>query len=202
MKPNSRAGKPVVIADYDPAWPLRFQREREMIIAACGPDLFVAVEHVGSTSVPGLAAKPIIDLMPGVRTLADVTPAVIERLASVGYAYGPETEHDQPGIGPGTPERRYFRKVEGGERVCHVHVVEVRGEWWVDTVLFRDYLRAHPETAQEYAELKRRLAAEFNEKYLPHNVNINVGYTEYKSDFVLGVLAKARDAARDSVRRA
>jgi GrpB-like predicted nucleotidyltransferase (UPF0157 family) len=184
----------VVIADYDPEWPRTFERERDLIVRACPAGTFVAIEHVGSTSVPGLAAKPVIDMMPGVRSLAAVTPGVIEAMASLGHAYAPEVEHDHAD-GPGTPHRRYFRKEVDGARAFHVHVVELGSDWWRDTLAFRDYLRAHPESAREYEALKRRLAAEFNAKFPEPAASIQLGYTVHKTDFVQGVLALAREEA-------
>ena len=81
---TSRTGKPIVIAEYDPIWPQRFERERMEIVRACRAAAFVRIEHMGSTAVPGLAAKPIIDIMPGVRSLDDA-PALVQRLARIGY---------------------------------------------------------------------------------------------------------------------
>jgi amidohydrolase len=188
---TTRVGRPITIADYDPDWPARFQAERRAIFDAC-PGPFVEIEHVGSTSVPGLAAKPIIDLMPGARSLDDITPAVIAGLASLGYEYVPEVERDIAGVWTGTPERRYFRKDVDGERAFHMHIVQTNSDWWRDHLLFRDYLRRHPETAADYAALKRRLAQRYNEEDLPRGINGNVGYTEQKTEFVERVLAIAR----------
>ncbi|HYM14426.1 MAG TPA: GrpB family protein [Dehalococcoidia bacterium] len=106
-----RAGQPVVVADYDPAWPERFARERRAIVRTCGDAAFVAIEHIGSTAVPGLAAKPIIDMMPGLRTLDDAPP-VIARLEAIGYEYVPEFERPNR-FDAGMPSRRYLRKDEG-----------------------------------------------------------------------------------------
>jgi len=116
-------GKRIVIADYDPAWPAKFEAERDLIVRTCGAGAFVSIQHVGSTSVPGLAAKPIIDMMPGVRSLDDAPP-LVPLLESIGYEYVPEFEHDTPS-GPGMPFRRYFRKDANGERAYHLHMVEV-----------------------------------------------------------------------------
>ncbi len=184
-----RTGKPIVIADYDPRWPRRFKEERALVLRTCGAHAFVRIEHIGSTSVPGLAAKPVIDMMPGLRSLDDAPP-LIARLASIGYQYVPEFEHDTA-AGPGMPLRRYFRKDENGERAFHMHAVGSGSEFWVDHLLFRDYLRAHPEAAAEYARLKREIAARYNET-LSERIDINVGYTDYKTDFVEGIKAKAR----------
>ena len=92
------AARPIVIADYDPAWRERFEYERAMLFRACGRDAFVRIEHVGSTSVPGLAAKPIVDIMPGVRSL-DLFAPCIAKLEAIGYQYVPQFEVDGPSCG-------------------------------------------------------------------------------------------------------
>lgn len=186
-------GKPVVIADYDPGWPRKFDAERDLIVRTCGVGAFVQIEHVGSTSVPGLAAKPIIDMMPGLRSLDDAPP-LISPLESLGYEYVPAFEHDTSS-GPGMPLRRYFRKDENGARAYHLHIVEVGSPFWVEHLLFRDYLRAHPEVATEYARLKRELAAGFNAALTPAS-DINVGYTDRKTDFIEMIKARARAERR------
>ena len=186
---TSRTGKPIVIADYDSRWPERFEAERALILRTCGADALVAIEHVGSTSVPGLAAKPIIDMMPGLRSLDDAPP-LVPLLESIGYEYVPAFEHDTSS-GPGMPFRRYFRKDVNGERAYHLHAVEVGGSFWLEHLLFRDYLRAHPEAAAEYARLKCELAAAFNATLTPAS-DINVGYTDRKTDFIEAIKRQAR----------
>ena len=78
-------GKPISIVDYDPDWPRKFERERDLVVWTCGASVFVAFEHIGSTSVPGLAAKPIIDMLPGLRSLDDAPPLIplLESIAAV-----------------------------------------------------------------------------------------------------------------------
>lgn len=177
----------VVIADYDPRWPEMYEAEKARILEAAGHWL-VDIHHVGSTSVPGLAAKPIIDIMPGIRSLAD-TPRIIEPMAHLGYEYIPAYE-DQ------LPERRYFRKPPGPESVnrrqFHVHVVETTSDFWRRHLAFRDYLRANPEASAEYAALKRRLAAEFGSD--------REGYTNAKTVFIRGIEEKAAAAMSPSSR--
>jgi|FLYL01.1.fsa_nt_gi GrpB-like predicted nucleotidyltransferase (UPF0157 family) len=169
--PGPDASPRIVVAEYDPRWPALFEAERALILGAVG-GLLAAVEHVGSTAVPGLAAKPIIDIMLGLRSLADA-PAVIAGMAGIGYEYVPDYENE-------LPERRYFRKPGGpelaGSRRFHVHAVETTSQFWRRHLAFRDYLRAHPEACAEYAALKRRLAAEFG--------NDRRGYTEAKTEFI------------------
>jgi GrpB-like predicted nucleotidyltransferase (UPF0157 family) len=186
---TSRTGKPIVIADYDPAWPERFERERAEILRVCGVAPFVRIEHMGSTAVPGLAAKPIIDIMPGLRSLDDAA-ALIALLAGIGYEYVPQ--YEQPNaIDEGMPFRRYFRKDVAGERAFHMHMVEAGSDFWVAHLLFRDFLRISPEDARDYERVKRRIATEYNATITPQS-DINLGYTDRKSDCINVIMAKAR----------
>jgi GrpB-like predicted nucleotidyltransferase (UPF0157 family) len=165
----------VVIVDYDPHWPAMYEEERERILAALGPAV-VAIEHMGSTAVPGLAAKPIIDIMLGIRTLGEA-PALYGPLAAIGWEYAPEFEAI-------IPERRFFRKGPESLRTHHLHMVEFGDEFWVRHLLFRDYLRRHSEVAKEYEQLKRELARQY--------ANDRAGYTEAKTDFIRRVEGLAR----------
>lgn len=161
--------RPVVIVDYDPEWPARYEVERAAIVAAIGPHI-VAIEHVGSTAVPGLGAKSVIDIMVGIGSLADA-PACIELLRQAGYTYYPDHEVEMP-------ERRYF-DVQDDSRDAHLHMVEHGSAFWRRHLAFRDYLRAHPDAAAEYDRLKRRLAA--------HYGTDREGYTNAKTEFVQGI---------------
>ena len=186
---TSRTGKPIVIADYDPVWPQRFERERAEVLRVCGALSFARIEHVGSTAVPGLAAKAIIDIMPGLRSLDDA-PTLIAPLASIGWEYVPE--HERPSaIDEGMPFRRYFRKDVNGERAFHMHMLEVTSDFWAAHLLFRDFLRISPDDAREYERVKRIVAAEYNATLTPSS-NINLGYTDKKSDCINAIMAKAR----------
>jgi NAD-dependent deacetylase len=140
---------PLELADYDPAWPRRFEEEAARIREALG-DAVAAVEHVGSTAVPGLVAKPVIDVLVGLRRL-QLAAAQLEAMARLGYEHLGEF---------GLPGRLYFRKDEGGRRSHHVHAVELGGDQWHRHLAFRDYLREHPAEVEAYAEEKRRVAAE------------------------------------------
>lgn len=180
----------VEIVDYDPAWPERFARERDAILRACG-DVFVAIEHIGSTSVPGLAAKSIIDMMPGIRSLDDAAP-LVPKLEALGYTYVREFELPNE-FDEGLPERRYFRKGGHGPEAVHVHMVEPGGAFCESQLLFRNYLRRHADAAAEYGALKRRLADEYNATIMEQGVDSQVGYTDRKTEFVMGTLAAARE---------
>jgi GrpB-like predicted nucleotidyltransferase (UPF0157 family) len=171
---------PVIIVEYDASWPKMFAEESARIRSVLG-DKLVALEHVGSTAVPGLAAKPIIDMLAGVQSLSHAA-GCIEPLRDMGYDYVPELETD-------LPERRYFHKGPAGARTHHLHMVEVASDFWERHLLFRDYLRGHPETAHEYARLKRKLADEFGTD--------REGYTRAKTPFITTVEERARSLSRD-----
>ena len=185
-----RKGRAIVIAEYNPAWPAMFEEERERIFAACGRETFTRIEHIGSTAVPGLAAKPVIDMMPGLRSLEDAPP-IIAALERIGYEYVPQFEQANE-AGEGMPDRRYLRKDdEFGVRTHQLHMVEHGSDFWRDHQLFRNHLRVFPAAAAEYAQLKRELAANFNAN-LTAESEINTGYTDYKTDFVERIKALAR----------
>jgi GrpB-like predicted nucleotidyltransferase (UPF0157 family) len=163
---------PITVAGYDAAWPIRFRIESQLIQIALG-DLNPRIEHIGSTSVPGLAGKPIIDMLVGVRSLGDFERHC-DRLSIYGYEYIPEYER-------ALPDRRFFKRVVRGVRTHHVHVVEIDGHYWKRYLKFRDSLRADAWLAGRYADLKRRLAARFRYD--------RDAYTNGKTGFVEAVLA-------------
>ncbi len=132
--------KRLVIAPYDPNWPLVYEQERAAILGAIG-DRLVGIEHVGSTSVPGLGAKPIVDILAGVPTLTDATHC-IQPLARLGYHFVPEAMAD-------LPDDRYFERWTGayeeGTEIAHLHVTEHGGGFWRDHLLFRDARGQRPD---------------------------------------------------------
>ncbi len=139
----------ITVVPYDPVWPERFERERRLlgnVFHGCSPD----IAHVGSTAVPGLGGKPIVDIMVGVRTLRHMEERILS-MSRHGYEYVPEYEAE-------LPERRYFRK--GRPVQFHVHAVVRETEFWQTHLLFRDDLRRHRGHAATYFALKRRLATE------------------------------------------
>ena len=163
---------PIIIVDYDPAWPAQAAEAMAALRNVLG-DRLLDIEHVGSTSVPGLAAKPILDLMAGVPSL-DEGRVCIPAIEALGYRYQPDDT---------IPERVYFNKGPEGARTHHLHMVVLGGEFWVRHLAFRDALRADPALAAEYAALKRRLAAEYGGNRL--------GYTDAKTAFIRVVEAQA-----------
>ena len=166
----------VEIVDYDPRWPLLFDEEAKRLRAVLDPSVIVGLEHFGSTAIPGLSAKPIIDILIAVRSLAAAKATFVEALRKLDYVYwadNPETD------------RMFFVKGMppfGSKRSHHVHVTELHGEMW-QRLAFRDYLRAHPDEAEAYERLKRRLAAE-------HQTD-RQAYTDAKSAYVDSAMQKA-----------
>jgi GrpB-like predicted nucleotidyltransferase (UPF0157 family) len=146
----ARGTQPVEVVPYDPDWPRQYERERDRIAAALGEDA-VVIEHVGGAAVPSLPAKPVIDIMVGVPDIERAGQAVAG-LINLGYQYVPELESQ-------LPERRYFRL--GTPETHHVHMVALSSDFWEEHLLFRDYLRTHPQAAEEYGKLKRGLAGRF-----------------------------------------
>jgi len=164
-RPGHSSTEPVIVVEYDPSWPDRFEQERQALERLAGA---VPIEHIGSTAVPGLAAKPIIDIMLGLEQLADAE-AMKPKLEAIGYRYMPEYEVQMP-------YRRFYIKEKAGRRVVHLHVVEISHEFWPRHITFRDHLRTHPESAAQYAALKRSLAEQYR-----HDRD---AYTEAKTDFI------------------
>ncbi len=169
---------PVFIFDYDPSWPAAFEAERARLGAALGIDL-VAIEHVGSTSVPGLAAKPIVDIMGGVARL-EGTAAWGDVLHALGYEFQPEALTH-------LPDDRLFLKRTTGTPAVNLHLTEHGGAFWQEKLLFRDYLRAHDEVAREYEALKRALAPRF--------LDVPFTYSVAKTDFIRATLDRARQTS-------
>jgi GrpB-like predicted nucleotidyltransferase (UPF0157 family) len=165
-----------VIAGYDPQWPLIYEEEKARILRVIGHRL-VAIEHIGSTSVPGLGAKPIIDISAAVHRLSDADEC-IEPLRSIGYKFRSPSE-------VGIPERRYFNRgpADVPNQHFHLHIFELTSDFWRENLLFRDFLRNHPDVASQYYELKKELAARY--------VSDTDAYTEAKRPFIESVLAQA-----------
>jgi GrpB-like predicted nucleotidyltransferase (UPF0157 family) len=171
MSPH-RVDEPVRIRSYDPTWPSRYEEEWEALRAAVGRWVVGGIHHVGSTAVPGLDAKPIIDILVGVEDLSS-SRACFEPLAGLRYLYAPYL----------ADEMHWFCKPDPAARTHHLHLVPAGSARFRDELAFRDHLRAHPAVAAEYAALKRELAGRFEED--------RNGYTDAKSDFVQRVLAHA-----------
>jgi GrpB-like predicted nucleotidyltransferase (UPF0157 family) len=151
MQPLTGSGEaPIEIVPYDPAWPRQFEEERRELLRTIGPWLAGSVEHIGSTAIPGLSAKPVIDIMAAVASLDASRPALAP-LAALGYCYFPYRPDDE----------HWFCKPSPAFRTHHLHLVPLDSPQWAGALAFRDYLRAHPATAAEYEALKQRLALTF-----------------------------------------
>lgn len=164
--------EPVVVVPYDPLWPQLYEVER-LSLKGAFERVRATIEHVGSTAVPGLAAKPIIDIMVGLPSLEEAERH-IAALEAIGYHYVPEYEHD-------LPDRRYFRRPREYPRTHHLHCVREGGEFWNRHLAFRDRLRSDAEAAEAYGALKLELADVYRTDRL--------GYTEAKSPFIEGILS-------------
>jgi GrpB-like predicted nucleotidyltransferase (UPF0157 family) len=180
----SWATEAVRLVPADPAWPERGRAEAAALDALlagqlAGGRLVAPIEHFGSTAVPGLAAKPILDLLAAVTDL-DVGPEVALILAPHGWHFVPP-ELD------GRAYERFFVKVVDGHRAAHLHLVLAGSSHWSDRLRFRDRLRGDPQSAADYAALKTRLAAAHAED--------RERYSAAKHDFVQNVLRQPPGAA-------
>ena len=176
-------GEEIAISPYDPRWPELFRQEKEHLLSCLPPDLIRRVEHFGSTAVPGLAAKPIVDMLVEVTDLQATKVRIVPVLESQGYEY-----FWRPTFGDdGPPFYTWFIKREPrtGARTHHIHMVEgTFVEHW-DRLLFRDYLIEHPDVAREYEALKVRLSAV--------SPTDRVAFTRGKTEFVLKVTRQAKE---------
>jgi GrpB-like predicted nucleotidyltransferase (UPF0157 family) len=145
---DDRFDPAIRIVDYQEEWPDDFKREAAAIRDALGDDA-LQVDHVGSTAVPGLSSKPIIDIQVAVRNVR-LPESFVPALERLGYLFAPD---------PDSPDLHFFGKPVARPRRFHVHVCEVGSEEQVRHVAVRDYLRSHGEEARRYANLKRELAA-------------------------------------------
>jgi GrpB-like predicted nucleotidyltransferase (UPF0157 family) len=167
----------ITIQAYDRNWPTLYEQEKDRILAVLQGHV-TSIQHIGSTSVPGLGAKPIIDIMIGVPSLAKADEFCIQPIIALGYNYIPEFEVE-------TPERRFFRKeTPEGVRTHHVHLVQINSDWWVDHLLFRDYLRGSQEARRAYEAHKRELAE--------REWETSNDYSEAKSDCIMKLMEEAR----------
>lgn len=163
----------IEIAPYSPDWPERFAQEAALLRAVLAPWLVAEIEHIGSTAVPGLAAKPVIDIMAPVQDL-EASRAAIAAAGAAGYChfpYKPEQMH-------------WFCKPSPAHRTHHLHLVPWGSALWHDRLAFRDELRRSEELARQYEALKRALAA--------RDPLDREAYTEAKSPFVASVLQAQR----------
>jgi GrpB-like predicted nucleotidyltransferase (UPF0157 family) len=171
---SRRSRMPLVVVDYDPGWPQTYERWQQRVSAALGQAV-IRIEHVGSTSVPGLAAKPIVDIQVSVPDLGR-EPGYVPPLEAIGLVLRSRDEL-----------HRYFRPPASRPREVHVHVCAAGGQWEHDHLLFRDYLRAHPAACLRYADAKRASARRWSDD--------GWAYTEAKTGVILDILEQAEDWA-------
>jgi GrpB-like predicted nucleotidyltransferase (UPF0157 family) len=171
----------IAICPYDPLWPESFRAEQEHLRACLPADLLGRIEHFGSTAVPGLAAKPIVDMLVEVSDLQATKDQIAPVLEAQGYDYFWRPTHGDDG----PPFYAWFIKRDPatGARTHHIHMVEAHfaGHW--ERLLFRDYLIEHPDVAKEYEQLKRRLAAA--------SPTDRVAYTRGKTEFIVKITKEA-----------
>ncbi len=166
------ANAPIEVVSYDPAWPSKFEEERSVLESLLADWIVGDIEHVGSTAVPGLAAKPVIDIMVPVKSL-EASTGCIEVASHAGYCYWPYK----------ADVMHWFCKPSTAHRTHHLHIVPYESPLWFDRLRFRNVLRSDAKVAERYAELKRHLAKRYR--------NDREAYTEGKTDFVIAVLAGA-----------
>jgi GrpB-like predicted nucleotidyltransferase (UPF0157 family) len=157
-----------------------YEAERDHLRACLPQELNKRIEHFGSTAVPGLPAKPIIDMLVEVTSLEETRQRIAPILEALGYDY-----FWRPSFGDSTPPfyAWFIKRDASSNRTHHIHMVEAHFEHW-DRLLFRDYLMEHPDVARQYGELKRRLSD-------AHRGD-RVAYTEAKTSFITAVTARAK----------
>lgn len=162
----------VKVTDYNAEWINDFEKEKVKINNVMD-EITLGIEHIGSTAVPGLGAKPVIDMMVGVKELSQVSPEYIDQLQSINYEYVHKPEF---------PERLFFRKGQWRAGTHHLHVYVYNGEHWLNNIWFRDYLRSHPKAMDDYYRLKKKLEGLYKTD--------RVAYTEAKAPFIQSIFSK------------
>ena len=168
---NNIIDEKIHIEDYNPEWPFLYEKEKELIASKLG-DWIRGIEHFGSTSVPNLAAKPIIDILIGVDSL-NLDDKALSDLSELGYE----------GLGEaGVPGRLHFRKRKPNS--FNLAIVLYNGDLWKNNIILRDYLRANPDEAEKYGEIKEAIFLK--------GIDTLLAYSDQKSSYVLELLDKAK----------
>lgn len=165
----------VTVVEYSPVWPDLFEQEKRLLQSVLA-NTGAVIEHVGSTAVPGMAAKPIIDLMLGLRDFSQAN-SLIPKITAQGYLY--ISKHEDV-----MPDRRFFTKQQGQTKTHHIHMVEIGSDFWERHLLFRNYLRQNPEAARDYTALKKELT---QREWRDGNE-----YANAKTEFIRGIESLAR----------
>jgi GrpB-like predicted nucleotidyltransferase (UPF0157 family) len=171
---------PIFVADYNPDWKRMFLLEKQKILKAAGQDIILRIEHIGSTAIPGLCAKPTIDILIEITGKTDCE-LLVSNLQRIQYQYISKPENPPPHM---MLVKGYSEKGFSGQ-AFHIHA-RYSGDW--DEIVFRDYLIGNPAVARKYGELKRRLSAEFK--------NDREKYTDSKTDFISDITKRAREELR------
>ena len=167
-----RKEEEIHLVPYDPSWPTKFESEKTLIEKTLGSWIVGGVHHVGSTAVPGLSAKPVIDIMVGVKNLEEAKPCIelLEKIHYMYFPYRPEIMH-------------WFCKPSMEHRTHHLHMMEEGSRAWKERLAFRDYLRLHADVRDAYQKLKISLAEKFRDD--------RESYTDSKTEFVRTIVARA-----------
>ena len=166
----------ISIVPYNPVWPILFESEAIFLESKLPGSLVSRIEHFGSTAVPGLAAKPVIDILVQVGSLEETKKLIVPLLESEGYDYFWRT--DTP-----SPYAWFIKRDSEGKRTHHIHMVEADSKLW-DRLYFRDYLKEFPAEAKRYETLKLSLADEYP--------NDRIAYTKGKTEFVVALTETAK----------
>ncbi|MEP6756588.1 MAG: GrpB family protein [Chthonomonadales bacterium] len=161
----------VALVPYDPQWPTLFEAERERLVGLF-PAQLLDIQHFGSTAIPGMTAKPIIDILAGVESMT-VADSLVDALLASCYTTSAEFNKT-------LTDRRWFMRWADGRRTHHLHIVVFGGDEWQRRLRFRDILRSDTNLAHRYALLKQELAAK-------HSAD-REAYTQAKSEFVVAVI--------------
>ncbi len=170
----------VAISQYNIDWPQMFEQEKKHLLSCLPNDIIKKIEHFGSTAVPNLSAKPIIDILVEVTSLEETKRKIVPFLEKQGYDY-----FWRPTFGDDTPPfyAWFIKRDSKGNRTHHIHMVESDFEHW-ERLLFRDYLIEHPNVTKEYQDLKLRLANDYP--------NDRIAYTKGKTEFIVRVTKIAK----------
>jgi GrpB-like predicted nucleotidyltransferase (UPF0157 family) len=168
----------VDIVSYDPIW-LKLFKDEEEFLNTNFPEIIKRIEHFGSTAIPGISAKPIVDMLIEVTSLKETKKFIVPVLKSLGYDYFWRPEIDKP------PMYAWFiKRNSAGNRTHHLHMVEANSKLW-ERLYFRDYLREHQEAAEQYETIKTELSQKFP--------NDREAYTKAKTEFISSVTEKAKE---------
>ena len=163
---------------YNPKWKESFEKEKRRLQKVLG-DLVISIEHVGSTSVPGVSAKPIIDIAIVVKSIKS-SDKFTKLLQGLGYQYKQDDN---------VPGRLFFTKGSENKRTHYIHIIELGGKEWKNLILFRDYLLSHKQAVIAYNKLKNKLAEDYSSD--------RKSYTSGKNDLIGSIIKKAEESRHE-----